>query len=172
MGSTSQLTPGTQASNQNRQRREVILGSTGSRSGSQQNQSGTCQTTGQTTNHHVGALLLPPQFKANYIEQVMQLDNGFRKTVEKVLCPRSHIVEHMFTYPSISILMEMLKCMCSNAYAKMHIYKDIQTKTYLQIETSKLSVPLVSGANNVLRILASENGDCSRSFTSTATTLY
>jgi len=29
-------------------------------------------------------------FKAGYIEKVIRLDNGFHKTVEKVMCLRSH----------------------------------------------------------------------------------
>ena len=29
-------------------------------------------------------------FKAGYIEKVMRLDNGFHKTVENVVCLRSH----------------------------------------------------------------------------------
>ena len=29
-------------------------------------------------------------FKAGYIKKVMRLDNGFHKTVEKVMCLRSH----------------------------------------------------------------------------------
>jgi len=33
---------------------------------------------------------MPSGFKAGYIEKVMTLDNGFHKTVEKVMCLRSH----------------------------------------------------------------------------------
>jgi len=33
---------------------------------------------------------MPSGFKEGYIEQVMRLDNGFHKTVEKVMCLRSH----------------------------------------------------------------------------------
>jgi len=33
---------------------------------------------------------MPSGFKADYIEKVMTLDNGFHKTVEKVMCLRSH----------------------------------------------------------------------------------
>jgi len=33
---------------------------------------------------------IPCGFKAGYIEKVMRLDNGFHKTVEKVMCLRSH----------------------------------------------------------------------------------
>jgi len=33
---------------------------------------------------------MPSGFKAGYIEKVMRLDNGFHKTVEKVMCVRSH----------------------------------------------------------------------------------
>ena len=33
---------------------------------------------------------MPCGFKAGYIEKVMRLDNGFHKTVEKVMCLRSH----------------------------------------------------------------------------------
>jgi len=33
---------------------------------------------------------MPSGFKAGYIEKVMRLDNGFHKTVEKVICLRSH----------------------------------------------------------------------------------
>ena len=92
---------------------------------------------------------MPSGFKADYIEKVMRLENGFHKTVEKVLYPRTHIIEHMFTYPSIYTLMQKLKCIRSNAYAQMHTHKDIRTKTYSRIQTSKLNVPLRSGANNV-----------------------
>ena len=30
------------------------------------------------------------RFTAGYIEKIMRLDNGFPKTVEKVMCLRSH----------------------------------------------------------------------------------
>jgi len=33
---------------------------------------------------------MPSGFKAGNIEKVMRLDNGFHKTVEKVMCLRSH----------------------------------------------------------------------------------
>ena len=33
---------------------------------------------------------MPSGFKAGYIEKAMRLDNGFHKTVEKVMCLRSH----------------------------------------------------------------------------------
>jgi len=33
---------------------------------------------------------MPSGFKPGYIEKVMRLDNGFHKTVEKVMCLRSH----------------------------------------------------------------------------------
>jgi len=33
---------------------------------------------------------MPSGFKAGYIEKVMRLDNGFHKTVQKVMCLRSH----------------------------------------------------------------------------------
>jgi len=33
---------------------------------------------------------MPSGFKAGYIEKVMRLDNAFHKTVEKVMCLRSH----------------------------------------------------------------------------------
>jgi len=33
---------------------------------------------------------MPSGFKADYIEKVMRLDNGFHKTLEKVICLRSH----------------------------------------------------------------------------------
>jgi len=33
---------------------------------------------------------MPSGFKAGYMEKVMRLDNGFHKTVEKVMCLRSH----------------------------------------------------------------------------------
>jgi len=33
---------------------------------------------------------MPSGFKAGYIQKVMRFDNGFHKTVEKVMCLRSH----------------------------------------------------------------------------------
>jgi len=33
---------------------------------------------------------MPSSLKAGSIEKVMRLDNGFHKTVEKVMCLRSH----------------------------------------------------------------------------------
>jgi len=33
---------------------------------------------------------MPSGFKAGYIEKVMRLDNGFHKTVETIMCLRSH----------------------------------------------------------------------------------
>ena len=83
---------------------------------------------------------MPPRFKADYIEKVMRLDNGFHKTVEKILCPRSHIIEHMFTYPNIypdaDAEMQRLKYIRPNAYAQRHTHKDIFTDSDFQIERS------------------------------------
>jgi len=33
---------------------------------------------------------MPSGFNTDYLEKVMRLDNGFHKTVEKVICLRSH----------------------------------------------------------------------------------
>ena len=83
---------------------------------------------------------MPSGFKADYIEKVMRLNNGFHKTVEKVLCPISHIIEHMFTYPSIysdaDAEMHTLKCIRPNAYTQRHTHKDIFTDSDFQIKPS------------------------------------
>jgi len=39
---------------------------------------------------------MPSGFKANYIDKVTRLDNGFHKTVEKVMCLRSHSLKFIF----------------------------------------------------------------------------
>ena len=57
---------------------------------------------------------MPPGYKACYIEQVMRLDNGFHKIVEKVMCLRSH------TPPPIP---------------QMHTHKYIRPNSYAQIHT-------------------------------------
>ena len=48
-------------------------------------------------------------FKASYIEMVMRLDNGFHKTVEKVMCLRSHTLARIW---------------------QMHTHKFIYTNSY------------------------------------------
>jgi len=60
---------------------------------------------------------MPPGFKANYIDKVTRLDNGFHKTVEKVMCLRSHSVKFIFSY------------------AQMHTPKFIRPNSYAQIHT-------------------------------------
>src|ERR1700733_3568010 len=105
---------------------------------------------------------------------------GLRQTISKKLCDwimaftrqwkrycaQDLILLNICSHILVYTLMQTLKCIRSNAYAQMHTYKDIRTKTYSRIQTSKLNAPLVSGANDVLRILASENEHCGRSFTS------
>jgi len=39
---------------------------------------------------------MPSGFKAKYIDKVTRVDNGFHKTVEKVMCLRSHSVKFIF----------------------------------------------------------------------------
>jgi len=39
---------------------------------------------------------MPSGFKANYIDKVTRLDNGFHKTVDKLMCLRSHSVKFIF----------------------------------------------------------------------------
>jgi len=59
---------------------------------------------------------MPSGFKADYIEKVMRLDNGFHKTVEKVRYSRSHTQVHilpMYTHKGIRI----------KAYAQRHTHR-------------------------------------------------
>jgi len=42
---------------------------------------------------------MPSGFKANYIDKVTRLDNGFHKTVGKVMWLRSHSVKFIFFIP-------------------------------------------------------------------------
>jgi len=61
-------------------------------------------------------------FKAGYIAKVMRLDNGFHKTVEKVMCLRSHTLA-----PILQI--HMHKFIHTNSYAQIHTHKDICTNS-------------------------------------------
>jgi len=65
---------------------------------------------------------MPSGFKAGYIEKVMRLDNGFHKTVEKVMRLRSHTL-HLY-----------YKCIHTNSYAQIHTHKGICTNSLFQIE--------------------------------------
>jgi len=69
---------------------------------------------------------MPSGFKADYIEKVMRLDNGFHKTVEKVMCIRSHTLApilHMHTHKFIR----------TNSYPQIHTHQFIPTNSYPQI---------------------------------------
>ena len=57
-------------------------------------------------------------FKAGYIENVMRLDNGFHKTVEKVMCLRSHTLAPI-------LRMHMHIFMGTNSYAQGYMHKFI-----------------------------------------------
>jgi len=57
-------------------------------------------------------------FKAGYIEQVVRLDNGFHKNVEKVMCLRSHTLA-----PILQI--HTHKFRRTNSYAQIHMHKVI-----------------------------------------------
>jgi len=59
-------------------------------------------------------------FKAGYIENVMRLDNGFHKTVEKVMCLRSHTLARIL---------------------QRHTHKFIPTNSYPQGYMHKFIVP-------------------------------
>jgi len=65
-------------------------------------------------------------FKAGYIEKVMRLNNGFHKTVEKVMCLRSHTY-HLY-----------YKCIRTNSYAQIHTHKGICTNSLFQIECTPM----------------------------------
>jgi len=74
---------------------------------------------------------MPSVFKPGYIEKVMRLDNGFHKTVVKVMCPRSHTLApilQMYTHKFIHI----------NSYAQIHAHKFIHTNSCPQIHTHKV----------------------------------
>jgi len=61
---------------------------------------------------------MPSGFKAGYIEKVMRLDNGFHKTVEKVMCLRSHTLAPI-------LRMHMHIFMGTNSYAQGYMHKFI-----------------------------------------------
>ena len=63
---------------------------------------------------------MPSGFKAGYIENVMRLDNGFHKTVEMVMCLRSHTLAPIL---------------------QMHTHKFIYTNSYTQGYMHKFIVP-------------------------------
>jgi len=66
---------------------------------------------------------MPSGFTAGYIKKVIRLDNGFHKTVEKVMCLRSDTY-HLY-----------YKCIRTNSYAQIHTHKFIRTNSYAQIHT-------------------------------------
>jgi len=61
-------------------------------------------------------------FKAGYIENVMRLDNGFHKTVEKVMCLRS---------PTLAPILQRHthKFIPTNSYPQIHTHKGICTNS-------------------------------------------
>jgi len=61
-------------------------------------------------------------FKAGYIQKVMRLDNDFHKTVEKVMCLRSHSLAPI-------LQMHMHKFIHTNSYAQIHMHKFICTNS-------------------------------------------
>ena len=61
---------------------------------------------------------MPSGFKAGYIEKVMRLDNGFHKTVEKVMCPRSLTLAPILP-------MHTHKFIRTNSYAQRHMHRFI-----------------------------------------------
>jgi len=65
-------------------------------------------------------------FKAGYIAKVMRLDNGFHKTVENVMCLRSH-TKHRYC-----------NCIRTNSYAQIHMHKGICTNSLFQIESASM----------------------------------
>jgi len=69
---------------------------------------------------------MPSRFKAGYIVRVMRLDNGFHKTVEKVMCVRSHTY-HLY-----------YKCIRTNSYAQIYTHKGICTNSLFQIECAPM----------------------------------
>jgi len=71
-------------------------------------------------------------FKAGYIAKVMRFDNGFPKTVEKVMCLTSDAlvpILQMHTHTFIR----------TNAYAQIHMHKFICSTVYAQIHCLKLN---------------------------------
>jgi len=60
-------------------------------------------------------------FKENYIKMVTRFDSGFHKTVENVMCPRSHTVKIIFSYTQIY----MPKFIHSDLYTYINIPKFI-----------------------------------------------
>jgi len=110
---------------------------------------------------------MPSGFKANYIDKVTRLDNGFHKTVEKVMCLRSHSVKFIFFIRP-------------NAYAQIHTPKFIRPIHMPKLISPNSYSPSFSGqiplvrdnANKVICALASENEYCDWSFTSTTATFH
>jgi len=70
--------------------------------------------------------------KVGYIGNVMRLDNGFHKTVEKVMCRRSHTLAPI-------LQMHMHKFIRTNSYAPIHTHQFIRTRVYAQSHSSKLN---------------------------------
>jgi len=61
---------------------------------------------------------MPSGFKAGYIKKVIRLDNGFHKTVEKVICLRSHT-------PAPILQIHTHKCIHTSSYAQGYMYQFI-----------------------------------------------
>jgi hypothetical protein len=74
---------------------------------------------------------IPSGFKAGNIEKGMRLDNGFHKTVEKVMCPRSHTLAPLLP-------MHTHKFIRTNSYLPIHTHKGICTDSLLQIECAPI----------------------------------
>jgi len=57
-------------------------------------------------------------FKAGHMEKAVRLDNGFHKTVEKVICLRSHTLAPI-------LQMHTYKFIYTNSYAQGYMHKFI-----------------------------------------------
>jgi len=77
---------------------------------------------------------MPSGFKAVYIEKFMRLDNCFHKTVEKVMCLRSHTLAPI-------LQMHTQRFIRTDSYAQVHTHRFIPTDSYAQGYMHKLIVP-------------------------------
>jgi len=75
---------------------------------------------------------MPLGFKAGSIAMVMRLHNGFHKTVEKVMCLRSHTLAPILQFNTHKFIR-------TNSYAQIHTHKLIPTRVYVQVHCFKLN---------------------------------
>ena len=85
---------------------------------------------------------MPSGFKADYIDKVMRLDNGFHKTIEKVISKTPYRC-NSFTICELYISERIVQThthrfIRTDSYAQIHTHRFIRTDSYAQSENPQV----------------------------------